>query len=150
MMSNVKIVRYSPKNFGYIFINIYFLFNNKLYQLQQLFENNTFWAKHRDIKDLKIMILNSDEIITAWKKNKLIGFGRGTSDNIYRGVIWDIVVDKEEQRSGLGKIIIQKLLISPSFRMVEKIYLMTSDKVEFYKQSGFNEETLQSLMIRHK
>tara|TARA_B100000214_G_scaffold375469_1_gene361986 strand:- start:2036 stop:2488 length:453 start_codon:yes stop_codon:yes gene_type:complete len=150
MMSNVKIIRYSPKKFGFIFIRIYFLFNNKLDQLKQLFENNTFWAKNREVKDLKIMIQNSDEIMTAWKGNKLIGFGRGTSDKIYRGVIWDIVVDKEEQRSGLGKAIIQDLLRSPSFRMVEKIYLMTSDKVEFYKQSGFSEETLQSLMIRHK
>ena len=118
-----------------------------LEKLQILFNQNTLWAKDRTIDQIKTMLKNSNVIITLWKKNKLVGFGRATTDQVYRAVLWDIVVSKDVQRVGLGKIIIEKLLKDKKINSAEKVYLMTTDSKDFYKQLGFTVNISQTLMI---
>ena len=81
-----------------------------LEKLQVLFNQNTLWAQNRTIGQIKKMLSNSNVIITLWNKNNLVGFGRATTDQVYRAVLWDIVVSKELQRLGLGKVIVKELL----------------------------------------
>ena len=121
-----------------------------LKQLKILFENNTFWALDRDQKDLKTMLKNSSIVITLWHKNELIGFGRATSDSIYRAVIWDIVVNRKLQKIGLGKMVVEALLKSKRIKNVERIYLMTTNESSFYKQIGFSISSKQNLMYIQK
>ena len=116
-------------------------------QLQKLLENNTFWAKGRTKKKLKKMIAHSCVIVTLWKENKLIGFGRATSDKTYRAVLWDVVIDKNHQKNGLGAKLLQSLMNSKSIKNVEKIYLMTTNCTEFYKNHGFTEAINQTVLI---
>ena len=118
-----------------------------LKKLQVLFNQNTLWAKNRTIDQIKIMLKNSNVIITLWKKNNLVGFGRATTDEVYRAVLWDIVVSKDLQRVGLGKIIVEELLKDKKINSAEKIYLMTTNGKKFYKQFGFKENINQSLMM---
>ena len=82
-----------------------------------------------------------------WQKNRLIGFGRATSDYIYRAVLWDIVIVKDQQNSGLGKLLVNSLLSSKPLKEVEKIYLMTTNSQDFYKTCQFEEIKTQSLLI---
>ena len=120
----------------------------KVLEKQQiLFNNNTLWAKDRTKKQIKQMLANSNVIITLWDKKNLVGFGRATTDQIYRAVLWDIVVSKELQGVGLGKIIVEELLKDKRISSVEKIYLMTTNRKDFYKQLGFKVHTNQSLML---
>jgi len=93
------------------------------------------------------MLANSNVIITLWNKNNLVGFGRATTDQVYRAVLWDIVVSKDMQRVGLGKIIVEELLKDKKINSAEKIYLMTTDSKDFYKQLGFKVNINQSLMM---
>jgi len=116
-------------------------------QLQKLLENNTFWAKGRTKKKLKKMIAHSSVIVTLWKENKLIGFGRGTTDMCFRAVLWDIVIDKNHQKHGLGSLLLESLMNSKSIKNVEKIYLMTTNCKEFYKNKGFIEPINQTILI---
>ncbi|MBW3042885.1 GNAT family N-acetyltransferase [Prochlorococcus marinus str. XMU1408] len=116
-------------------------------QLQNLFEKNTIWAKNRSKKQLKKMLANSDSIISMWKDQKLIGFGRATTDATFRCVLWDIVISENYQKHGLGKILIDSLLNSKGIREVEKIYLMTTNCKDFYKGCGFIEITNQNLLL---
>ena len=116
-------------------------------KLQVLFNKNTFWAKDRSKDQIKQMLANSNVIITLWNKNNLIGFGRATTDRVFRAVLWDIVVSKDLQRVGLGKVIVEELLKNKKINSAEKIYLMTTDRQDFYKQLGFKVNTNQSLMI---
>jgi len=116
-------------------------------KLQVLFNKNTFWAKDRSKDQIKQMLANSNVIITLWNKNNLIGFGRATTDRVFRAVLWDIVVSKDLQRVGLGKVIVEELLKDKKINSAEKIYLMTTDRQDFYKQLGFRVNTNQSLMI---
>ena len=118
-----------------------------LKKLQILFNQNALWAKDRTINQIKKMLANSNVIITLWDKNNLIGFGRATTDQVYRAVLWDIVISKDVQRIGLGKVIVEELLKDKKINSAEKIYLMTTDSKDFYKQLGFKVNINQTLMV---
>ena len=118
-----------------------------LEKLQVLFNQNTLWAKDRTISQIQKMLSNSNVIITLWSKHNLVGFGRATTDEVYRAVLWDIVVSKEVQGVGLGKVIVEELLKDKKINSVEKVYLMTTDSQDFYKQLGFKVNINQSLMM---
>ena len=121
--------------------------NNSLKKLQKLLENNAFWAKNRTINDLKKCLANSDVIVSLWVGNKIVGFGRALTDGIYRGVLWDIVIDQNYQGKGFVKLIVQSLLSSKKIKNTKKIYLMTTNKKLFYSQLDFKEVTSQNLLI---
>ena len=120
---------------------------NGLIKLQKLMENNTFWAKSRSIKDLKKCLANSDVIVSLWVGEEIVGFGRALTDGIYRGVLWDIVIDKNYQGKGFGKLIVKSLLSFKKIKNTEKLYLMTTNKKLFYSQLDFKEVTSQNLLI---
>tara|TARA_B100000242_G_scaffold228718_1_gene168962 strand:- start:148 stop:603 length:456 start_codon:yes stop_codon:yes gene_type:complete len=121
---------------------------NGLNKLQKLLDNNAFWAKNRTIKDLKKCLANSDVVISLWVGNEIVGFGRALTDGIYRGVLWDIVIDQKYQGKGFGKIIIKNILSSKEIKNTKKLYLMTTNKKLFYSQMGFQEVNTQDLLIR--
>ena len=121
-----------------------------LQKLKALLNEETFWAKSRNYQALRKMLLNSTEIISVWNENCLIGFGRATSDKIYRAVLWDIVVKSEFKGFGIGKLIVENLINQKSIKNVEKIYLMTTKESAFYMKLGFNPEIKQKLMILSK
>ena len=120
---------------------------NGLNKLQKLLENNTFWAKNRTINDLKKCLANSDVIVSLWIGNEIVGFGRALTDGIYRGVLWDIVIDQNYQGKGFGKLIVKSLLSSKKIKNTKKLYLMTTNKKLFYSQLDFKEVTSQNLLI---
>ena len=121
-----------------------------LQKLKKLLDEETFWANERDYRSLRTMLFNSTEIISIWQEDCLIGFGRATSDKIYRAVLWDIVVKSEFKGVGIGKLIVENLINKKSVRDVERIYLMTTKKDSFYSKLGFKKEIQQKLMILSK
>jgi len=121
---------------------------NGLIKLQKLLDNNAFWAKNRTINDLKKCLANSDVVISLWFGNEIVGFGRALTDGIYRGVLWDIVIDQNHQGKGFGTLIIKNLLSSRKIKNTKKLYLMTTNKKLFYSQLDFKEVTSQNLLVR--
>ena len=121
---------------------------NGLNKLQKLLDNNAFWAKNRAIDDLKKCLAKSDVVISIWVGNEIVGFGRALTDGIYRGVLWDIVIDQNHQGKGFGKLIVNNLLSSKEIKNTKKIYLMTTNKKLFYSQMDFKEVPSQNLLIR--
>ena len=122
--------------------------SNGLIKLQKLLDRNAFWAKSRTINDLKKCLANSDVIVSLWVGNEIVGFGRALTDGIYRGVLWDIVIDQNHQGKGFGTLIVNNLLSSKNIKNTKKIYLMTTNKKLFYSQFDFKEVTSQDLLIR--
>ena len=120
---------------------------NGLNKLQKLLDRNAFWAKSRKINDLKKCLANSAVIVSLWVGNKIVGFGRALTDGIYRGVLWDIVIDQNYQGKGLGKLIVKNLLSSKKIQNTQKLYLMTTNKKKFYSQFDFKKVTSQDLLI---
>ena len=121
---------------------------NGLCKLQKLLDKNAFWAKRRNIKDLKKCLANSDVVISIWVGNEIVGFGRALTDGIYRGVLWDIVIDQNYQSKGYGTLIVKSLLSSKKIKNTKKLYLMTTNKKLFYSKHDFKEVNSQDLLIR--
>ena len=120
---------------------------NGLNKLKRLLDKNTFWAKGRTINDLKKCLANSDVVISLWVGNEIVGFGRALTDGIYRGVLWDIVIDENHQGKGFGTLIVKTLLSSKKIKKTKKLYLMTTNKKLFYSQLDFKEVNSQNLLI---
>ena len=120
---------------------------NGLEKLQSFLHKNTFWARNRNKKQLCKMLSNSTVVVSLWHHKQLIGFGRATSDLVFRAVLWDIVIASDYQGLGMGKLIINAILKNKKIESVEKIYLMTTNSSEFYKQLGFKTNHKQSLLI---
>ena len=119
-----------------------------LIKLQNLFNQNAQWAQNRSISDLRNCLSKSDVIVSLWIDKKIVGFGRALSDGIFRSVLWDIVIDRNYQGKGYGKVIVNALLESQTIKNSKKIYLMTTNKKDFYTQLDFKEVNSQKLLIK--
>lgn len=118
-----------------------------LYQLQQLLNVSAFWAKGRAMEDLSIAIANSDPVITVWDGERLVGFARATSDGIYRATIWDVAIHPEYRGVGLGSKLVETVLSHPRMNRVERVYLMTTHKQQFYQRIGFQPNSTNTMVL---
>jgi N-acetylglutamate synthase-like GNAT family acetyltransferase len=116
--------------------------------LQQLLDDNSFWAAGRSRKQLTRMLSGSQAVVSAWRGQRLVGFGRASSDGVFRAVLWDVVVAGDHQGQGLGRRLVEQLLEAPALRGVERVYLMTTNSSGFYLQLGFQQVASQRLMLK--
>ncbi|MBM5791276.1 MAG: GNAT family N-acetyltransferase [Cyanobacteria bacterium M_surface_10_m1_298] len=121
-----------------------------LFKLQRLLNQHAFWAQGRSIAELRRMLRGSAAVVSLWQGKRLVGFGRASSDGIYRAVLWDVVIPEDLQGKGLGRLLVEALMTSPELRDVERVYLMTTNSSGFYKQLGFEEVEGQRLMRRDR
>jgi ribosomal protein S18 acetylase RimI-like enzyme len=122
----------------------------QLQQLQTLLDQHSFWAQQRTPAQLRRMLAGSQAVVSAWRGKHLVGFGRATSDGVFRAVLWDVVVAVEEQGQGLGRQLVEALLRAPSLSGTERVYLMTTNSAGFYTQLGFKQITSQKLMLLNR
>ena len=106
-------------------------------RLRALLNKGAFWAIDRRVEDLKTAIDRSEPVVSAWDEDKLIGFARATSDGVYRAAIWDVVIDPDYQRLGLGRKLVTTVLSHPQMERVERVYLFTTHHQSFYERLGF-------------
>ena len=118
-----------------------------LYQLQALLNKSAFWAIDRAIEDLKIAVDRSEPVVSAWDEDRLIGFARATSDGVYRASIWDVVIDCDYQRLGLGRKLVEIVLAHDCMQRVERIYLTTTHQQKFYEQLGFEPNSSTTMIL---
>ena len=149
-MEEISLVNHSRGAIGLRFFGLgpNLMPTNGLKKLQNFLDKNAFWAKNRKISDLKKCLAKSDVIISLWIGNEIVGFGRALTDGIYRGVLWDIVIDQNHQGKGFGSLIVKNILSSRKIKNTKKIYLMTTNKKLFYSQFDFKEVNSQNLLIR--
>ncbi len=117
-------------------------------KLKLLLNKHAFWAQGRSRQHLREMLKGSQVVVSLWRGKRMVGFGRASSDGIYRAVLWDVVVAGDLQGRGLGRRVVEALLASPRLREVERVYLMTTNSNGFYEQMGFNKVSSQHLLIR--
>ena len=119
-----------------------------LLKLRRLLNKHAFWARGRSSSQLRQMLKGSQVIVSLWRGKRMVGFGRASSDGIYRAVLWDVVVAGDLQGRGLGRRVVEALLASRKLREVERVYLMTTNSNGFYEQMGFDTASTQHLLIR--
>ena len=120
----------------------------QLRQLQTLLDDHSFWAGGRSARQLRRMLAGSQAVVSAWRGDRLVGFGRASSDGIFRAVLWDVVVAGDLQGRGLGRQVVEALLAMPAVRQVERVYLMTTNSAGFYRQLGFRDASPQALLVK--
>jgi predicted GNAT family N-acyltransferase len=129
--------------------NVDSLTPTQIHQLLGLYQQ-TWWAKQRELADVQRMLSQSTHLfgICHGEADTLVAFTRVLSDGVYRGIIFDVVVDEQHRGQGLGRSLIEQVIHHPELAQVENLYLFcTPDMVEFYQKYGF-EAASQLLMAR--
>lgn len=116
-------------------------------QVHQLFQETAFWARDRQRDDWAVAIANSKPVVTGWDGDRLMGFARATSDGIYRATIWDVAIHPDYQGAGLGRKLVETVLMHPHVNRVERVYLMTTNQQKFYERIGFEENKTTTLVL---
>ena len=152
LMKGIILVNHAPTAPGLRLFGVgpSFIPTNGIEKLQSFLNENTFWAKGRNKKQICAMLSNSSVIVSLWNQNQLIGFGRATSDLVFRAVLWDVVIAKNFHGLGMGKLLIESILSNKKIKSVERVYLMTTKSSNFYKQFGFEENNKQTLLVLNK
>ena len=119
-----------------------------LWKLQRLFNKHAFWAQERSHAQLRRLLAGSTVVVSLWQGKRLVGFGRASSDGIYRAVLWDVVVAGDLHGQGLGRRVVEALMAAPALRGVERVYLMTTNSAGFYEQLGFGDAAPQALLVK--
>jgi GNAT superfamily N-acetyltransferase len=119
----------------------------RLGSLQSLLNAHSFWASGRSRPELREMLRGSEAVVSAWDGSELVGFGRATSDGVFRAVLWDVVVAQNHQGQGLGRRLVEALLQCPSVASSQRVYLMTTNSAGFYRKLGFNDSSGQNLLL---
>ena len=96
------------------------------------------------------MLRGSQAVVSAWQGQQLVGFGRASSDGVFRAVLWDVVVASPHAGRGLGRMLVQALLEAPCVAAAERVYLMTTESRGFYERLGFSASESQQLMMRKR
>ncbi|MBD3882911.1 GNAT family N-acetyltransferase [Phormidium tenue FACHB-886] len=118
-----------------------------LQQLQALFRQTAFWAQDRRLQDWAVAIQNSKPVVSVWEGDRLIGFARATSDGIYRATLWDVVIHPDYQGAGLGRKLVETVLMHPCVNRVERVYLMTTNQQHFYERIGFECNSTTTMVL---
>jgi len=118
-------------------------------ELAELFTNSGINRSIHDLKRIQKMIDNSDELISAWENEKLVGIIRALTDYSYSCYISELAVHKSYQRHGIGKRLVDILI--EKLGQEEIKYMLTSSyaAIEFYKRCGFEKDE-RALVIRRK
>lgn len=83
------------------------------------------------------------------ERNKLVGFSRIITDYVYRATIFDVIVKKEYQGVGIGRILMDSIMEHPQLKKIERIELYCEeDKVEFYNKWNLSRVTSMTSLMR--
>lgn len=89
--------------------------------------------------DLAQAFRNSYAVVFAHNAGELVGTARALSDGVYYASIFDVVVAPEHQGCGVGRLMIDALLIKLP---VERVFLTSVfGKEGFYEKFGFLRQT---------
>ena len=103
--------------------------------LRRLYQQ-TDWAKSRDPLEIQAMLDRSQLTLGVWDEERLIAFARVITDDRYRALLDDVVVDSAYRRKGIASLMMDKLL--KRLEHIEQVMLdCGSDMVAFYSKFGF-------------
>ena len=112
-------------------------------QLMLLYQQ-TSWANERGPLDIQQMLDKSQLTLGVWDEDRLIGFARVITDDRYRALIDDVVVDRAYRSQGVASAMLDKLL--KRLQHVEAVMLDCGQELEgFYRQFGFSPKASSSL-----
>ncbi|HVO69924.1 MAG TPA: GNAT family N-acetyltransferase [Aggregatilineaceae bacterium] len=112
--------------------------------VQKLFRQ-TAWAATRSLDGVQA-VLDRSVCVGAWQADRLVGFARTVTDDLYRAFIEDVIVDEALRGQGIGSELVGRLLVRLDH--VEEIVLSCEEHLApFYEHMGFRRVTHPFLNI---
>ncbi|MEO8392927.1 MAG: GNAT family N-acetyltransferase [Chloroflexota bacterium] len=106
----------------------------------------TDWAADRSHDTIRKLLANTPLCLCVWDGGHLIGFGRAVTDDLFRALIEDVVVDQPYRGQGIGAEIMRRLL--ERLDHVEEILINCHDNlIPFYEQLGFKRTSFTYMNI---
>lgn len=110
-------------------------------QLKEIYDQIWF-AQNRNFEDIKLMLSNSYLNYAILENDNLVGFSRVISDGIYKAFIYDVIIREDFQNKGLGKLLVERLLLHDKISKINHIELYCLEETSgFYKKLGFEERS---------
>jgi GNAT superfamily N-acetyltransferase len=106
-------------------------------QLAQVFIRSGIRRPVEDLPRLSGMLDHANVLVTAWDGERLVGVARGLSDFHYCCYLSDLAVDREYQRTGIGR----KLVDTVQALIGEKsmlLLLAAPEAMAYYPRIGFD------------
>jgi len=117
-------------------------------QLIKLYKQ-TGWANTRNPLDVQQMLDRCHFTLGVWDEDHLIGFARVITDDRYRALIDDVVVDSAYRSQGIASEMLDKML--KRMQHIEEIMLDCAPDLEgFYGRFGFQTKESSSLLLKNQ
>ena len=117
-------------------------------QIIEVYNSSGLNRPTADAARIEKMYLNSNLVVTAWDKEKLVGISRSLTDFCYACYLSDLAVEKSYQKDGIGR----KLIEITQLEIGEKttlILLAAPTAMEYYPKVGF-EKIQNGFIINRK
>lgn len=107
-------------------------------QLNSLFVKVGFPRRLKGKLERALQHTSSLRWLEEEKSGKVIAFARATGDDVFNAIIWDVVVDPSYQGIGLGKAVMERLMVDLVRKGITNIGLYAEPNVVgFYKPLGY-------------
>ncbi len=123
----------------------FYLTDDKAILLDKYIEINTllqnaYWAQDRDASVMRDAIANSlNYAVFETNTKRLVGFARVVTDHATVFYLCDVFIDEEFRRMGLGKALLDQILLHEEKLIGIDGLLKTRDAKSLYEKYGFEE-----------
>lgn len=107
-----------------------------LYRLYQ----NEWWSHGRTLEEVRRM-LDATRVLVGFADpatGRLIAFARAITDDVYKALVLDVIVDSSARQKGLGRALMNALVEHPALAAVKHVELYCRPElIPFYERWGF-------------
>jgi len=109
-----------------------------LHVIHSFLSNDSYWAKGRSLEVVSSSIENSLNF-GLYKLTRQIGFARIVTDYATFAWLADVFIRREYRGLGLGKWLMEVIVLHPQLQGLNRWLLATKDAHELYRRFGFSE-----------
>ena len=108
-------------------------------QVIELYNDAGLPRPTHDPQRIRTMFKNSDLIVTAWHRSKLVGVSRTITDWVWCSYLADLAIRPDYKRSGIGKRLIE-LTREKTGAQSMLLLLSVPTAMDYYPKVGFTKE----------
>jgi len=108
-------------------------------QVIELYNHAGLPRPTHDPQRIRTMFENSDLIVTAWDRSKLVGVSRTITDWVWCSYLADLAIRPDYKRSGIGKRLIE-LTREKTGEQSMLLLLSVPTAMDYYPKVGFTKE----------
>jgi GNAT superfamily N-acetyltransferase len=114
-------------------------------QMDDLFQlyQGEWWSQGRSMEEVRTVVTHSDFVFGFCHPTtrRLIAFTRVLTDRVFKALLFDVIVHPEFRGTGIGTILMQRVLAYPTLQQVQHIELYClPERFRLYHSLGFTEQ----------